>query len=262
MVDQPKLRQPSQLRLVDDVYHSLSSAILSGHIRPGERLIEARIAEELGVSRTTVRESLLKLERQGLVVNNPRRGTFVTRLSQSDALDLGYTRALLESFALTIGHTRINDQLIAQLETHLDEMGACALPEDVPRLVKIDLNFHRLLVETAGSGRIIELWSSLNGQIGALFIRGVEQQHANIDDVVALHRRLLDAIASPDPTFVQRAVLEHYVRLPGESADHKQAVLQTIQTIAASYMPGKQTAAGDDHDGVIRSVRDTAIGER
>ena len=103
MVTQPKLRQPSHLRLVDDVYQSIETAILSGSIPPGERLVEARIAEELNVSRTTVREAILKLETQRLIVNNPRRGTYVTRLSEADALDLGYARAVIESFAVTIG---------------------------------------------------------------------------------------------------------------------------------------------------------------
>src|SRR5262245_34001185 len=86
-----KLRARRRARIVDDVYRSLEEAILSGRMRPGERLVESKIADHLGVSRTTVREALLMLERQGYVVSKPRRGTFVTRLAREDALDLCYT---------------------------------------------------------------------------------------------------------------------------------------------------------------------------
>lgn len=244
VIGQSKLRQPTQLRLVDDVYQSLETAILSGHLPPGERLIEARIGEELGVSRTTVREALLKLERQGLVVNNPRRGTFVTRLSQADALDLGYARALLECFAVSIGHAAIDEQTLAQLEACCEEMSTCVLPEDLPRLIGIDLAFHRLLVESSGSSRLLELWSSLNGQIGALFIRGVEHQHANTAHVVTLHRRLVTAVRGSNVAALQQAVFEHYVRPPADAPNHGAVLQQAIATISPHYIVSERP--GDD----------------
>src|SRR5207248_6083930 len=110
-----KLRAPSRARLVDDVYRSLEEAILSGRMRPGERLVESWIAAHLEVSRTTVREALLMLERQGYVVSKPRRGTFVTRLAREEALDLCYNRALLESFAVRSGYARIGNRVITHL---------------------------------------------------------------------------------------------------------------------------------------------------
>ena len=199
MTIQTTLRQPSHLRLVDDVYQSLETAILSGSIPPGERLVEARIAEELDVSRTTVREAFLKLEQQQLVVNNPRRGTYVIRLSEADALDLGYARAVIESFAVTIGLNQFTAEDFTALEDHLAVMATCALPADMPQLLRIDLAFHGLLVKNAHSPQLINLWSGLNGQIGALFIRGVENQHANTADIVDLHRQLLEAVRTGDP---------------------------------------------------------------
>ena len=238
MVTQPKMRQPSHLRLVDNVYESLEMAILSGSIAPGERLIEARIAEELNVSRTTVREALLKLETQGLIVNNPRRGTYVTRLSEADALDLGYARAMVESFAVTIGLSRLDAKEFEILEEHLAAMTTCILPADLPRLIKIDLAFHGLLVKSANSAQLMNLWSSLNGQIGALFIRGIERQHAGTADIVAMHGHLLDAVRTSEPDVVQRAVLEHYVRIPHDDAKHKASLLTTLQTIAPLYRVG------------------------
>jgi DNA-binding GntR family transcriptional regulator len=231
-----ELRQPSRSRLVDDVSRSLEEAILSGKMRPGDRLIETRIAEHLKVSRTTVREALLMLERQGYVVSEPRRGTFVTRLAREDALDLCYNRALLESFAVGVGYQHIDSGMLGRMADCIEQMRRCRLPDDVPRLIQIDLTFHRPLVEASGSRRLMELWSSLSGQIGALVLRSLEEQHARIEDVAAFHERLLDAIASGDPDIAKRGVLDHYVRVEDRLAVRNELIQQITGTLAGSYL--------------------------
>ncbi len=227
------LRAPSRARLVDDVRQSLEDAILAGHIKPGDRLVETRLTEQLGVSRTTVREALLMLERQGLVVTQPRRGTFVARLSKQDALDLGYARALLEGYAVRIGFHKIDDALLAHLDNLIEDMGQCGLPDDVPRLVQLDLDFHRLLVEICHSPRIMELWSNLSGQIRALFITTLENEHATIDYIVEFHQRLVNELRSGDPARAQTAILKHYVRtLEGEQLDALTTAIDTVAPLA------------------------------
>jgi DNA-binding GntR family transcriptional regulator len=234
-VDLPKLHLASRSRLIDVVYHSLEEAILAGRMRPGERLVEAWIAEQLQVSRTTVREALLMLEHEGYVVSQPRRGTFVTRLAREDALDLCYNRALLESFAVSTGYARIGQALLGTLDDCLDRMAECRLPDDVPTLIQIDLAFHRPLIELGGSRRLIELWSSLNGQIGALVLTSLENQHAGIDDVVEFHRRLLDALRSGDLQVAQQAVIQHYVRVENQDAARSARMQQVIDAIAPAH---------------------------
>ena len=133
-----RLRRPSHVRLVDQVRQSLEEAILAGQVQPGEHLAETRIGEQLHVSRTTVREALLMLEQQGLVVSVPRRGMFVTRLSEQDALDLAFLRVLLEGFAVVVSRSRIDDNLIAQLKSHIEDMLACDIPGELPRLIEIE----------------------------------------------------------------------------------------------------------------------------
>jgi DNA-binding GntR family transcriptional regulator len=233
--DELKLRPPSRSRLVDDVFRSLEEAILSGKMRPGYRLIETWLAEHLKVSRTTVREALLMLERQGYVVSEPRRGTFVTRLAREDALDLCYNRALLESFAVGVGYQRIDDGVLGRMAVCIDRMRRCRLPDDVPELIQIDLAFHQPLVEASASRRLIELWSSLNGQIGALVLRSLEERHAHIEDVAAFHERLLDAIASGDPDIAKRGVLDHYVRVEDRLAVRHELIQQITGTLAGPY---------------------------
>jgi DNA-binding GntR family transcriptional regulator len=230
-----KLRPPSRARLVDDVYGSLEEAILSGRMRPGERLVETWIAAHLQVSRTTVREALLMLEHEGYVISEPRRGTFVTRLAREDALDLCYNRALLESFAVRTGYARIDHLVIGRMLAYLDQMRRCHLPDDVPRLIQIDLSFHRPLIEVAESRRLLELWSSLNGQIGALVLRSLEHQHARIDDVVAFHQKLLDAIQSGDAQVAQQGVIDHYVRAEERDAVRTAQMQHLIDALAPAH---------------------------
>lgn len=233
-IDLPRLRPPSRIRLVDDVYQSLEQAILTGQIKPGDRLIETWIQSQLGVSRTTVREALLKLERQGLVISRPRRGTFVTRLSPEDALNFGIARALLEAFALRIGFGRFDAALFDKLERTIVEMGSCRLPQDVPKLVQLDLVFHQLLVTVGGSQPIVELWSSLSGQIRAMYFTTLMSEHSTIEYIVEFHRQLCTELRSGDPQAAQQAVIRHYVR--DSSNTQVLAALATTDTVISALL--------------------------
>jgi DNA-binding GntR family transcriptional regulator len=226
----PKLRQATRLRLVDDVVQVLEDAILSGRMKPGDRLLEIWISNELEVSRTTVREALLMLERRGLVSSQPRRGTFVTRISHRESRDLLATRALLESYALNSGFAALDDAVFAQLDALLVEMGTCGLPDDVPRLVQIDIAFHSLLIAGADAPKVCELWAGLNGKMSVLFLTALEHRHASIGDVVAFHQVLLDSLRAGDLSQAQEAIVAHYL---GESDfRNTEAYGSTIPTLA------------------------------
>lgn len=241
-----KLRRPTRLRVVDDACKSLEDAILSGQVQPGERLVEASIAAYLGVSRTTVREALLMLQQRGLVVHEPRRGTFVARLSSADALDLKMTRALLEAFAACLAWRSVDNAMIETMETLLAEMKACRLPDDFPRIIQIDLALHRQLVERAGSPRLLDLWTSLNGQIGALMLVAVERSHATVEDVVTFHRRLIDAMRARDPLVLQATIVDHYVRGGLDTDALTSAIERVLGTLAEPEAPSGVSRGGPD----------------
>ena len=174
------------------------------------------------------------LERQGLVVSRPRGGTFVTRISREDALDLGYTRALLESYAVTVGYERISAAVLAAAAADIVDMGECSLPRELPRLLQIDLAFHRRFVECAQMPRLLALWSSLDVQIGALYIRGIEEFNISSEFVISFHQDVLDAIASGDEALARHAVLEHYVRFNDATQVRSISQESTIATLVAA----------------------------
>lgn len=226
----PKLRKPRRIRLVDDVVEALEDAILAGRIGAGERLVEAWISDELEVSRTTVREAFLKLERSGLVVSKSRQGTFVTRVSSEESEDLRATRALLEAYALGTGFTAIDGAVMKRLEDYVDEMRTCVLPDDVPRLVTLDIAFHGLLISGGTSPLVNEIWASLNGRMSVLFLSAIEFRHTGIDDVAAFHQELLDAVRSGNLDRARETVVTHYMTTSETSASG--AIARNIISVA------------------------------
>jgi DNA-binding GntR family transcriptional regulator len=249
MMDSARLRRPRRDRLVDSVVRSLDEAILSGRMRPGERLLTTQLAENLEVSQATVREALLMLQSRGLVSIRPRRGTFVTRLSPEEARDLCRVRAIMESYALEIGFARIDAafkdnllQLVAELET-------CQLPDDMPRIIELDLAIHQLIVEIGESPRLIEVWSSLNGRIGALFLTGLEYQNASLRDVVSLHQALIEAITSRDLERARKAVIDHYLTGDPERHVHGAAMIAAAELVTVDDRESRANASTfDEHN--------------
>jgi len=227
-----RLRQPSGIRLVDDVAGSIEDAILAGRMRPGERLTETRLGAELGVSRTTLREALLILQQRGLVRSEPRRGTFVTRLSREDAIDLCRTRALLESYAAFAGFSKMDEERFERMQALIDELAVCNLPTDVPRVIHLDLQFHSLLVDGVDSIGIRELWNSLNGRMSAVILSSIEHHHAETQDLAEFHQVLLDAIRSGDPVVARDAVIAHYIGVERDDSGTLAEIAGVIESMA------------------------------
>lgn len=203
---------PSNSRLVDDVVQHLENSILSGEIGPGERLLVVPIAQQFGIAQSTVRESLLILERRGLVTVRPRRGVFVTRLSGDEAFELCQARALIEGYAVGMGVREMAESDLQQMRQLVGVMGSCRLPRDLPLLIQTDIAFHRIITGLCGSAMMLEMWSTLNGRLGALIMSSLERKQLNTADVVRYHTDVVDALATRDPAIARREMAAHYLR--------------------------------------------------
>ena len=247
---QPLLRKPSRIRVVDDVRQSLENAILSGVMRPGERLLEIRLADELGVSRTTVREALLMLVERGLAVSVPRRGTFVTRLSARDALEVSMLRSLLEALAISAARRRrgIDTATLDSLSGLIQELYTCQLPGDIPHIIEIDRKFHTCLVEAADMPRLHDLWAALSGRVGALMLRSIETKHLTLDFLVKLHQEYIVELRTGDPDRMVAAVVHHYVDSQADDVGHAEPidqarVLALVEMMADDLVPTSTLSA-------------------
>jgi DNA-binding GntR family transcriptional regulator len=120
--------------LREQVIEALRRAILDFQLKPGQRLVERELIEQLGVSRTTIREALRELTSEGLVTVVPQKGAMVTAPSLDDAIDLYEVRAALESLVVRRFVERATDEEIASLSATVDDYATVAAGE-VPRML-------------------------------------------------------------------------------------------------------------------------------
>lgn len=129
----------------------LFDAILRGELRPGERIVEGKLARELGVAQSTLREALQQLEHRGLLTKSERRGTFVTKLTVKDMEALYAVRLELEPLAAALACERMKPEHFRQLERTLGEMREAAREHSFVKLLKADLGFHQLIWKFSGN---------------------------------------------------------------------------------------------------------------
>lgn len=197
--------------LPEAVRNALRRQILNNELPAGERLVEATIAADLGVSRATVREAMRGLSAEGLIEISPRRQTVVTRMSTEDADDVCFARYVLEAGiakALTREEKVGLDEALAEA---LERMDAAAQEGDLQAIVEADVHFHGLIVNASGRRRAVELWSTVNGQIGALMRASIDRQHLALQGVRARHEPVREALRSGTARQIEKAIYAHYV---------------------------------------------------
>lgn len=187
-----------------DALTVLHNAILRGAFQPGERLVEGKLAGEMGVSRNPIREAFRELEQEGLVLNVPRKGTFVATFTAEDVREVYALREALEGLAIRTAVERMKPDAIASLESVLAEMRNAAASADFSRALEWDMAFHREICRLSGNRRLFRLWSGLATQIQLVLSR-VRQTHFGLDYIVETHVPLLEAIRRRD---VQEAELQ------------------------------------------------------
>ena len=143
--------------LRDLVFEALRDAIIRGILKPGERLMEVQLAEELGVSRTPVREAIRKLELEDLVVMIPRKGAYVSGISLKDIADVFEVRAAVEALAAGLAAERITDEELEELERILVKKAEIIDANDLDRLVEIDISFHESLYHASRNAKLVQI---------------------------------------------------------------------------------------------------------
>jgi DNA-binding GntR family transcriptional regulator len=188
----------------------IRAAIISGVFKQNEHLIEATIAEQLGVSRSPVREALSALEREGLIVNLPRKGYHVIHFTEKDIGEIYSLRLLLEREAMRRAIERLSPTQASVLQETVDQIGMAAhQPKERSRLVSLDLSFHDRICQIADHGRLYFAWNSMRMQT-AMLISLTSLTHSNEPDQhQEIHQRLLDAMRAVDFAQADTLLCEH-----------------------------------------------------
>jgi DNA-binding GntR family transcriptional regulator len=196
--------------LRDQVANNIRRAIDAGALRPGERLVEAEIATQMGTSRAPVREAIRLLEQEGLVTNVPRRGSFVVELDRKDIEEIFSLRSVIEVLAVREAIPRLTAEDLEGLEDLIEEMVSAAEERDMTRLVDSDLEFHQRLVYIADHSRLLDVWQRMYTQL-RLFLAMKDQLYDNPRDVADTHIPLLEALRSGDIETAHQVINSHII---------------------------------------------------
>lgn len=204
----PSLPTIDQPNLSDTAYRILRDQILSKAFSPRERLDLDAIGDQLGISRTPVKEALLRLEVEGLVEIIPRSGTYVTEPDAQQIADSFDLRRFLEVSAIGEAIERLTDNDLQVLRGIVKDLGDLAATEDragiYPGYLKLDHRFHKEIVSLAGNERLLKAHAreNLHAHMGRIRYRNSERE---LDLAQAEHVRILDAVSARD---VERARAE------------------------------------------------------
>lgn len=190
------------------VFETVREAIITGQLPPGERIMEIQLAEELGVSRTPVREAIRKLELEGLVAIIPRRGAYVAGFSLKDIIEVFEIRGALEGLAAALAAERITDAELDKLERHLVKAAELIGRADLEGMVEIDTGFHSLLYEASRNKRLANIISNLREQIQR-FRQTSLSFPGRMKIALEEHRKIVEAVSARNPELARELAQEH-----------------------------------------------------
>jgi DNA-binding GntR family transcriptional regulator len=182
--------------LRDIVCDAIREQIIGGQHRPGTRLVEDHLAQELGVSRSPVREALRVLEVEGYVDMIPRKGVVVATLSMDEAAEIFEVRIALESLAARLAARKATDATALRLDAILTDAERAHIRRDVGTLARRNTEFHGLVLDLAGNGYLRDVMIPLRGRMQWIFSQTAEGDRGSHS--LSEHRELARAIADHD----------------------------------------------------------------
>ena len=208
--------QPRVLRT--EVLEALRVAILAGDIPAGSRLLEADVAERMGVSRAPVREAIRHLEQEGLVEIFPHRGAVVVGLPEAEIDAIYELRAVIEARATATAIDVVGEDELVQLEALIDEMSGAIKARQVESIAEIDLRFHGLIVEWSGMTLLRHIWASLDGLVRVRSYQAIDRPGATAayfrKNAAASHTVIVAALRAGDPEAAAEVARQHVLEVP------------------------------------------------
>ena len=192
--------------LSEQVYVIIKNMIIDHEINPGERVTEERLAQEIGVSRTTIKRAIVLLLMDGLLEEKPRlKGIYVKENSLDDILAIYDIRALLEGLAVRYAAKIISDDKIKEMERIFTNFENLNKNKKQGEIVKLELKFHDLLIKASNNDILIHTCRHFLPQI-AKFKLGIIRPPS---EVLKEHLKIIDALRSHDAELAEELVIQH-----------------------------------------------------
>lgn len=206
------LRVSKKKSLREEVYESLRRSILHGKLKAGQRLIEETLADQVGISRTPVREAFHKLERDELLIRLPKGGFAVKEFTRADVEEIFGIRSALESYAAYLATEQITPDRISELEKKVEETEKTLEKGENEKVAQLHTEFHNLLYKSCRSKKLFEMinnYADYFYRYRTALIRSTENGFKySFED----HRRMLEAMKKKNPKLVERLVRKHLER--------------------------------------------------
>ena len=190
------------------VFYQLENDILNGKYKPGENLIETKLSDELGVSRTPIREAIRQLELEGLVQTIPNKGAIVTGISSKDIEDIYILRTMIEGLAARWAAENITSTELKALEETLELEEFYTQKNDVAQLLKLDSKFHEILFRASKSKPLMITLTMFHHYIQRARTTSLEISGRPYDSFVE-HKAILQAIKEKDAEKAEKLTTEH-----------------------------------------------------
>ncbi|MEN6314654.1 MAG: GntR family transcriptional regulator [Clostridiaceae bacterium] len=190
------------------VFSQLQNDILNGYYEPGESLIETKLSEELGVSRTPIREALRQLELEGLVQSIPNKGVIVKGVTSQDIQDIYTIRMLIEGLAARWAAEKITDEELQELKDTVDLEEFYTVRNDYSHLLQSDTKFHDIIFKASKSKPLMHTLSTFHHYVQKARKMSMSSPGRAMK-VLGEHKAILQAIIDKDAQKAERLTTEH-----------------------------------------------------
>jgi len=190
------------------IFDTLREAIITGELKPGERLMEVKLAEKMGVSRTPVREAIRMLELEGLVDMLPRKGAHVAELSVKDIMDVLEVRAAMDSLATRLAAERITDDEIKELRQIQAQFINYVEKNNLQGSIKKDVEFHELIYRASRNDRLLQINNNLREQVQRFRVIYIKD-YSSPKNLIKEHEDICDAISARNSDMAQECAKIH-----------------------------------------------------
>jgi DNA-binding GntR family transcriptional regulator len=203
--------------LGEQVSHILMEAILEGVLRGGDQLVEVELQKQFGVSRSPLREAFRDLEKKGLVVIIPRKGTYVKQVNRKDIEDNFPVRAVLEGLAAREAHPNMTDQIIEALSRALEKMETAVGISDTKAYWRNHLEFHDIFITASHNEVLISILKTL--RMHSLWYRFSYQYYQeDLGRSLAVHRQIFDLFREKQTDSIKiKALVQDHIQTAFET---------------------------------------------
>jgi len=176
------------------VYRILKVRIIKGDLKPGKKILEINIAEQLGVSRTPVREAIKGLAAEGLVKMIPNQGAVIINVSIEDLQEVLQIRRVLEGLAVSIAAEKISKEETKKLEKITKKMSICISKNDIVAYSKLNAEFHNLILHVCGNKRLMKICNNLSSSDHRFRIRSLRDNPERLKYSLQEHQEIMEAL--------------------------------------------------------------------